>query len=66
MSAASSAVQALVEEGSAAMQQRLNDLKAKKQRKNAAEREEQKLLMGLVGKESSASDTTMREYAVCE
>ena len=66
VSAASSAVQALVEEGSAAMQQRLNDLKAKKQRKNAAEREEQKLLMGLVGKESSASDTTMREYAVCE
>ncbi|WFD22130.1 hypothetical protein MEQU1_000792 [Malassezia equina] len=59
-SAASSAVQALVEEGSAAMQQRLNDLKAKKQRKNAAEREEQKLLMGLIAKETSANDA-MRE-----
>jgi len=65
-SAASSAVQTLVEEGSAAMQQRLNDLKAKKQRKNAAEREEQKLLMGLIGKESSGNDTTMREYALVE
>ncbi|WFD18548.1 hypothetical protein MCAP1_000752 [Malassezia caprae] len=60
VSAASSAVQALVEEGSAAMQQRLNDLKAKKQRKNGVEREEQKLLMGLIGKESSGNDTTMR------
>lgn len=61
--AASTAVQSLRDEGSAAMQQRLNDLKAKKQRKNAVEREEQKLLMGLIGKESAGSDTTMRAYS---
>ncbi|WFD26481.1 hypothetical protein MNAN1_001464 [Malassezia nana] len=61
--AASNAVQSLRDEGSAAMQQRLNDLKAKKQRKNAVEREEQKLLMGLIGKEAAGSDTTMRAYS---
>lgn len=46
--AASAAVQALVEVGIDAMQQRLSELKAKKQRKNAVEREEQKMLVNMV------------------
>ncbi|WFD44823.1 hypothetical protein MPSI1_003494 [Malassezia psittaci] len=39
------AVDALAEQGTDAMQSRLTDLKSKKQRKNAQEREEQKLLV---------------------
>ena len=63
-SAAAAAVQVLMAEGSVAMQQRLNDLKAKKQRKNATEREEQKLLVSLVGKDGAASqEASTREYS---
>lgn len=61
---AAASVQSLKSQGPAAIQQRLNELKAKKQRKNATEREEQKLLMELIGKEQQASpgvDTSLRE-----
>lgn len=61
-SAAAAAVQVLMAEGSDAMHRRLTDLKAKKQRKNGAEREEQRLLVNLIGKEAAPeADTTTRE-----
>ncbi|KAI3613484.1 hypothetical protein CBS9595_004317 [Malassezia furfur] len=62
--AASAAVQALVETGIDAMQARLAELKAKKQRKNAVEREEQKMLVSMVKGMSvtpSEADVSSRE-----
>lgn len=62
--AASAAVQALVETGIDAMQARLAELKAKKQRKNAVEREEQKMLVSMVKGMSvtpSEADNSSRE-----
>ena len=65
---ASASIQALEASGPAAMQQRLSELKAKKQRKNAAEREEQKLLMdrikekGLPATAAEPAETSSREY----
>ncbi|WFD00764.1 hypothetical protein MYAM1_003516 [Malassezia yamatoensis] len=58
------AVDALTEQGTDAMQSRLTDLKSKKQRKNAQEREEQKLLVSRLkhGKASSKdADQSTRE-----
>lgn len=65
---ASVSIHALEASGPAAMQQRLSELKAKKQRKNAAEREEQKLLMDRIkekGPPATAvepAETSSREY----
>lgn len=59
-SAAFSAAQALAASGKNAMQQRLDELKAKKQRKNATEREEQRLLQDML-KESAGDASTTRE-----
>lgn len=65
---ASASIHALEASGPAAMQQRLSELKAKKQRKNAAEREEQKLLMdrikekGLPATAAEPAETSSREY----
>lgn len=64
--AASAAVQALVEQGIDAMHLRLSELKAKKQRKNAVEREEQKMLVNMVKGTSvtpSEADVSSRELA---
>lgn len=64
--AASAAVQALVEHGIDAMHLRLSELKAKKQRKNAVEREEQKMLVNMVKGTSvtpSEADVSSRELA---
>lgn len=61
---ASSAVQGLMSQGIDAMQQRLAELKAKKQRKNAVEREEQKMLVNMVKGTSatpSEADVSSRE-----
>lgn len=62
---AAASVNALEASGPAAMQQRLSELKAKKQRKNVVEREEQKLLMDRVKEKvppATAAETSSREY----
>ncbi|PKI82288.1 hypothetical protein MVES_003772 [Malassezia vespertilionis] len=48
VAAASTAVQALIAQGKEAIDERLNELKGKKQRKNATEREEQKMLVRII------------------
>ncbi|WFD32050.1 hypothetical protein MSPP1_003092 [Malassezia sp. CBS 17886] len=57
--ATDTAVHALVADGPAAVQGRLDELKSKKQRKNAAEREEQRALLSIVSKTTARdADTT--------
>lgn len=61
--AAREAFDGVVARGAEAVQERLTELKAKKQRKNAVEREEQKMLVGYLGKDASkAGDAPKREY----
>lgn len=65
---AAASVHALEASGPTAMQHRLSELKAKKQRKNAAEREEQKMLMDRIKEKgppataTEPAETSSREY----